>query len=299
MWSGRPDLSRQRDVESYFSVLQAYYDVCQSVVARHGGLIAQHHGDGIYIWFGYPRPAEDDAVRAVRAGLDLLVVLKPRVDRAGGRAAASRWQVRIAAHAGEVLVASVENESGPLAFGHTPNLAAKLQQSARPGTVVISSALLRLVEARLRRDATPRTPSCPTERLRCRRTRSSAPARAGRPDRPGRWRTPLVGRPARARARWNGPGRGAERCRGGRSRSSVTVGSGKTRLASAFVDRGAATGQGRPCSTAPAAGSTRARLPDHARRCWPRRRASSRDDPPIVSAARLQRARRSDRLGMD
>src|SRR5262249_3190769 len=125
--------------------LRAYYDACQPVVERHGGFVAQHHGDGIYVWFGYPRAAEDDAVRAVRAGLDLLVVLR-RLSARLQAATGEPLDGRIAAPAGEVLMASVENESGPLAFGHTPNLAAKLQQSARPGTMVVSDALLRMVE---------------------------------------------------------------------------------------------------------------------------------------------------------
>ena len=146
-------LSRKRDVETYYSVLRAYYDACRAVVARHGGFVAQHHGDGIYIWFGYPQPHEDDALRAVRAGLDLLGVLR-RVSAGFDGEAGEPFQVRIAAHAGEVLVAPVEHESGPLAFGHTPNLAAKLQQAARPGTMVISGALLRLVERAV--EVTPR-----------------------------------------------------------------------------------------------------------------------------------------------
>ena len=69
---GSTHLSRQRDVEAYFSILRAYYDACTPVVERHGGRVAQHQGDGIYVWFGYPVPGEDDATRAVRAGLDLV-----------------------------------------------------------------------------------------------------------------------------------------------------------------------------------------------------------------------------------
>ena len=61
--------------------------------------------------------------------------------------------MRIAAHAGEVLVAAVGNDA-PLAFGHTPNLAAKLNQAARPGTLVVSGEVLRLVGDRF--DLQPR-----------------------------------------------------------------------------------------------------------------------------------------------
>src|SRR6185312_7364691 len=118
---GATHLSGERDVETYFSILHAYYGECRPVVERHGGRIAQHQGDGIYVWFGYPVPKDDDAICAVRAALDLLVVL---------RRLSSRLEVEI----GE-----------PLAVGHTPKLAAKLQHAARPGTLVISDEVLRLV----------------------------------------------------------------------------------------------------------------------------------------------------------
>src|SRR5262249_7184414 len=144
---GSTRLSRQRDVESYFSLLRAYYDACQPVVERHGGFVVQHHGDGIYVWFGYPRAAEDDAVRAVRAR--------------------------------------------PLAFGHTPNLAAKLQQSARPGTMVVSDALLRMVEKAV--DVVPLPDAIlpdgsvvPVYEIVKEKQRAGRIGRA--------WRTPLIGR---------------------------------------------------------------------------------------------------------
>ncbi|MGH3764600.1 MAG: ATP-binding protein [Pseudonocardiaceae bacterium] len=133
-----------RDVEGYFSILHAYYNACRPVVEHHGGLIAQHQGDGIYAWFGYPLPKRDDAVRAVRAGLDLLVVLR-RLSASLEAEIGEPLAVRIAIHAGEVLVASVTGERTPLAFGYTPNLAAKLQHAALPGTMVVSSEVLQLV----------------------------------------------------------------------------------------------------------------------------------------------------------
>jgi hypothetical protein len=116
-------------------------------VERHHGVIAQHQGDGLFVWFGYPTPHDDDAHRAVRAGLDMLAVLQ-RLGAGTGGPGDEPLAVRIAVHAGEVLVAPVDGERLPIAFGHTPNVAAKLQHSARPGTVVISEAVGRLVEGR-------------------------------------------------------------------------------------------------------------------------------------------------------
>lgn len=97
---GATHLSGERDVEAYFSILHAYHNTCQWVVERYGGLIAQHQGDGIYVWFGYPLPKEDDATRAVRAGLDLLVVLR-RLSASLEAEIGAPLAVRIAVHAGE------------------------------------------------------------------------------------------------------------------------------------------------------------------------------------------------------
>jgi class 3 adenylate cyclase/tetratricopeptide (TPR) repeat protein len=138
-------MSHKRDVEAYFSILRSYYDLARDVVARHGGRIAQHQGDGIFVWFGYPAPQEDDAARAVRAALELLVVLR----NLSGRLEAAVGEplgVRVAVHVGEVLIASIEDEQSPSAFGHTPNVAAKLQHAALPGTLVVSGEVARQIE---------------------------------------------------------------------------------------------------------------------------------------------------------
>ena len=198
---GSTHLSRQRDVEAYFSILRAYYDACTPVVERHGGRVAQHQGDGIYVWFGYPVPSEDDATRAVRAGLDLLVVLRrlsARLESESGEPLA----VRIAAHAGEVLVAAVGNDA-PLAFGHTPNLAAKLNQAARPGTLVVSGEVLRLVGDRF--EVEPREDVVLQDGSAVPVYEVGGGAAAGGRDRPQ-----LADAPDRAGARARAPGAGVE-----------------------------------------------------------------------------------------
>jgi class 3 adenylate cyclase/tetratricopeptide (TPR) repeat protein len=293
---GSTRLSRHRDVESYFAVLQAYYETSQSVVTRHGGFVAQHHGDGIYIWFGYPQPREDDAVRAVRAGLDLLVVLG-RVSAALQEELGEPLQVRIAAHAGEVLVASVPAEGGPLAFGHTPNFAAKLQQSARPGTMVISNALLRLVERDF--EVTPRpvavassdrAPGPPSELVAYEVVK--AVRAVGRIE--DRWRTPLVGRD-REIGRLQ---QALTAVRAGSARTLAIIGDrglGKSRLAATLAAW--ATGSstrvlGCACSRL-AAGSAYRTM----RVLLSTAAGIEPDDPPVVSAARL-RDHVLDTLGM-
>jgi tetratricopeptide (TPR) repeat protein len=260
-------------------------------VERHGGKIAQHQGDGIYAWFGYPIPKEDDAARAVRAGLDLLIVLR-RLSTSLEAEVGEPLAVRIAAHTGEVLVAAVENELAPLGFGHTPNLAAKLNQSARPGTLVVSGEVLRLVEdffdveareAAVLADGT----AVPVYEV----------VKERQPDgRVGRnWRTPLVGRER-------------ERERLQRSWTSVQAGEG---AALALVG-GRGIGKTRLASTVTAAaGSTQANVLDCAcnqldastayrsfRTLLAQAAGIEPDDPPTVGAALLQ-DHVIDRLGMD
>jgi class 3 adenylate cyclase len=290
---GSTRLSRQRDVEAYFSILRAYYDACGPVVERHGGRIAQHQGDGIYVWFGYPIPKEDDATRAVRAGLDLLVVLR-RLSASLEAEVGEPLAVRIAVHAGEALVASVESERAPLAFGHTPNLAAKLHQAAPPGTLVVSGEVLRLVEDSF--DVQARDPAVLPdgsvvlvyevirERLR--------EGRVGR-----KWRTPLVGREherERLQQSWTA-------VQAGKGAALALVGSpgiGKTRLASTVL---AAAGSAQAnvnvldCACSQLDASTAYRS---FRTLLVQAAGIEPDDPPIVSAALLQ-DHLIDRLGMD
>jgi class 3 adenylate cyclase/tetratricopeptide (TPR) repeat protein len=272
-------MSRQRDVESYFSVLSAYYDACQSVVAQHGGFVAQHHGDGIYIWFGYPHPEEDDALRAVRAGADLLVVLS-RVSAELESEVGERLTVRIAAHAGEVLVASVENESGPLAFGHTPNFAAKLQLAARPSTMIISKALHRMVERDV--EVMPRPQFALPTGVPSAYEVISTHRNAGRIV--AGWRTPLVGREAELEQ--------LERVwmavRDGPGRTLAIVGDrgiGKTRLASVVatkaVEHGATV---LDCTCSRVDAGTAYRI---MRVLLAAAAGIDRDDPPVASITRL------------
>jgi class 3 adenylate cyclase len=287
---GSTHLSRQRDVEAYFSILRAYYEACTPVVERYGGLIAQHQGDGIYAWFGYPVPSEDDATRAVRAGLDLLVVLR-RLSANLEDEVGEPLAVRIAAHAGEVLVAAVGDEA-PLAFGHTPNLAAKLNQAARPGTLVVSGEVLRLVEDRfdvLAREAVvlPDGTVVPVYEVAVERQREG---RIGRS-----WRTPLIGR-AREREQlqriWSSvqTGQGAAVALvGGR-------GIGKSRLASAAAAE-AASGRATvlECACTPLDATTAYRS---FRTLLAQAAGIGPDDPPTVGAALLEN-HLLDRLAMD
>jgi class 3 adenylate cyclase len=287
---GSTHLSRQRDVEAYFSILRAYYDACTPVVERHGGQVAQHQGDGIYVWFGYPVPREDDATRAVRAGLDLLVVLRrlsARLESESGEPLA----VRIAAHAGEVLVAAVGNDA-PLAFGHTPNLAAKLNQAARPGTLVVSGEVLRLAgnrfEVEPREDVVLADGSAvPVYEVAGERQPDGGIGRS--------WRTPLIGR-ARERERLEQAWSSVQAGQGAAVALVGGRGIGKSRLASAVAAE-AASGQATVLECACTQLDTTSA--HHVFRTLLAQAAGIAPDAPPTLGAALLEQHLIDRLGMD
>jgi len=139
-------LSSQLDPEELREVVRAYQDTCAKVIARFEGHIAQYLGDGLLVYFGYPLAHEDDAQRAVRAGLGMIEAvgqLNTRLEQERG----VHLDVRLGIHTGLVVVGEVG--SGPrqeqLALGETPNLAARLQGIAAPNTLVISAATSQLL----------------------------------------------------------------------------------------------------------------------------------------------------------
>ncbi len=141
---GSTALSERLDPEELREVVQAYQEMCATAIARFEGHLAKYLGDGVLVYFGYPLAHEDDAQRAVRAGLEILTSL-PQLN--------ARLQhpirVRIGIHTG--LVVAGEMGGGetrePLAIvGETPNIAARLQEVAAANTVAISAATHRLIE---------------------------------------------------------------------------------------------------------------------------------------------------------
>src|SRR5439155_23657122 len=125
-------LARQLDPEDLRAVVRAYQEVCAKVVARFEGHIAQYLGDGLLVYFGYPLAHEDDAQRAVRAGLGIVEAL----GQLNARLAQERrvhLAIRLGIHTGLVVVGEVGGgtRQEQLALGETPNLAARLQGIAR------------------------------------------------------------------------------------------------------------------------------------------------------------------------
>jgi class 3 adenylate cyclase len=141
-------LAGRLDPEDYRDVVRAYLETCAGVIQRFDGHIAKYLGDGILVYFGYPRAHEDDAQRAVYAGLGMLEAMA-QVNEHLAREHGLHLAVRVGIHTG--LVVAGEFGGGatrePLAIvGETPNIAARLQGVADPDTVVLSAATYQLVQ---------------------------------------------------------------------------------------------------------------------------------------------------------
>ncbi|MCI0399941.1 MAG: AAA family ATPase [Gammaproteobacteria bacterium] len=139
---GSTALSEQLDPEDLRGVMRSYQDACAQAIEYYDGHIAQTLGDGLMVYFGYPTAHEDDALRSVRAGLEI-------IDRVCAIRALAQLAVRIGIHTGSVVVGEMggADTRGDMAVvGETPNLAARLQAIADPNTLVIGPLTYRLIE---------------------------------------------------------------------------------------------------------------------------------------------------------
>src|SRR6201984_3683868 len=138
---GSTSLSARMDPEDLREVISAYQRCVADTVRRVGGFVARYLGDGALIYFGYPAAHEDDAERAVRAGLAL-------IDAVATLPTPEPLEVRIGAATGLVVVGDIVGSGEAQEHdivGETPNLAARLQAIAGPNTVVIAEATRRLL----------------------------------------------------------------------------------------------------------------------------------------------------------
>jgi len=138
---GSTALAGGMDPEDLREVVAAYHRCASETIRRIGGFISQYLGDGVLAYFGYPHAHEDDAERAVRAGLDLIAAVAALKTRAA-------LQTRVGIATGLVVVGDVVDAGGLHErgiIGETPNLAARLQGIARPNTVVIDARTRRLL----------------------------------------------------------------------------------------------------------------------------------------------------------
>jgi class 3 adenylate cyclase/predicted ATPase len=139
-------LSSQLDPEEWREVVRAYQETCAKVIARYDGHIAQYLGDGLLVYFGHPQAHEDDAQRAVWAGLGMVEAMG-QLNARLGQTRGVQLAVRLGIHTGLVVVGEVGGgtRQEQLALGETPNIAARLQGLAAPNTVMITGATFQLL----------------------------------------------------------------------------------------------------------------------------------------------------------
>jgi TOMM system kinase/cyclase fusion protein len=159
---GSTALSEKLDPEDMRQVMEEYQEACAKVIRRFEGYIAKYLGDGILIYFGYPKAHEDDAQRAVRAGLEIVGGVGA-MSYASSAQPSTRTthespvqprsnetlQVRIGIHTGLVVAGEMGIKEKPETMaivGETPNIAARVQEIAEPNSVLISSSTHKLVE---------------------------------------------------------------------------------------------------------------------------------------------------------
>ena len=129
------------DPEDLREVIAAYQRCAAETVHRFDGFVAQFLGDGVLVFFGYPHAREDDAERAVRAGLQLIEAVTGLKTRAA-------LQTRVGIASGLVIVGDLMrsgNAHQPGIIGETPNLAARLQGIAEPNMVIIAEGTRKLL----------------------------------------------------------------------------------------------------------------------------------------------------------
>ena len=140
---GSTALSARLDPEDMRAVIDAYHAACVRITRSYDGFLAEFRGDGILAYFGYPVAHEDDAERTVRAGLDIIAAVA-RLETL----AAEPLAVRIGIATGVVVIGDLSREGAlreHAVVGDTPNLAARLQALAAPGTVVVAASTRRLL----------------------------------------------------------------------------------------------------------------------------------------------------------
>jgi class 3 adenylate cyclase len=138
---GSTALSARMDPEDLREVISAYQKCVAETVRRFGGFVAKYMGDGVLVYFGYPQAHEDDAERAVRAGLELIAAVAGLKTRAP-------LQSRVGVATGLVVVGDLIGSGSAqeqAVVGETPNLAARLQAIAEPNMVVIAESTRRLL----------------------------------------------------------------------------------------------------------------------------------------------------------
>ena len=214
------------DAEEWRDIVADYHRAVTEAVTRFGGHVAKNLGDGAMVYFGYPQAQENDAERALRAGLAIIEAIAAQ-SRALAARGAPELAVRVGIHAGPVVIGDDAE-----VFGEVPNVAARVQAAAEPGMLLITRDVHRLVSglfvASDRGAHTLKGVAEPVELIQVVRASGTGRRRAA-----GRLVTPLIGREEELRqveSRWG-------RARSGQGQLVLLVGEaglGKSRLTEEF-----------------------------------------------------------------
>ncbi len=226
---GSTAMSAELDAEEWRDLLAAYHKTVGDAAARLGGYVAQKMGDGALVYFGYPQANENDAERAVRAGLAVLERLA-ELNHAAAAAGRPQLKARVGVHAGPVVM-----DANGFVFGEVPNVAARVQTAAAPGELIISAPVQRQVAGLfVAEDRGPQSLKGVAEPLGLFRVLRAGGG--GRRRFAGRPRTPFVGREEELKTlgeRWDKARAGA----GQLVLVSGDAGLGKSRLVEDFQGR--------------------------------------------------------------
>ena len=137
---GSTQIAAQLDPEEWREIVADYHRAAAQAIERFGGHVAKYLGDGVMAFFGYPEAHDDDAERAARAGLAIV----DATSKLGQQPERTKLAVRIGIDSGPVVVGPGAGKEADI-FGEAPNIAARVQAAAEPGTILITAATHRLV----------------------------------------------------------------------------------------------------------------------------------------------------------
>ena len=223
-------LASRMDPEDWREAVAAYHRAATEAITRFGGYVAKYLGDGVMAFFGYPEAHDNDAERAVRAGLELLSAL----DKLNEDATLPKLAARIGIDSGGVVVGPGVGQDADV-FGDTPNIAARVESAAEPNSILVSPGTHDLISGLfLVEDGGPRSLKGILEPLRLYRILQPSGARSRlEATATVRGLTPFVGRDDELRTlthRW-------ERVREGEGQVALIIGEagiGKSRLVHRF-----------------------------------------------------------------
>src|SRR5580658_4629812 len=137
---GSTAIAAQLDPEEWRETIADYHRAAAEAITRFDGHVAKNLGDGVMAYFGWPAAHDNDAERAVRAGLAILDSIAKLNEQPGH----AKLSARVGIDSGGVVVGASAGQDADI-FGDTPNIAARVQAAAEPGSVAITDATHRLV----------------------------------------------------------------------------------------------------------------------------------------------------------